>query len=139
VSPSLLYLDSSALVKLVVSEPESGALWRLLADWPERISSALARVEVMRAVRRAGDEKAVGRAEAVLARIGLLAIDDAVLDSAALLSPSDLRSLDTIHLASALSLRGDLGAMVVYDERLARAAKLSGISVFAPGTGPHTK
>jgi predicted nucleic acid-binding protein len=120
-------------VKLVVPEPETGALLSLLADWPERISSALARVEVLRAVRRVSDGAAQGRAEAVLARIGLMEMDAAIRDSAALLSPAELRSLDAIHLASALSLAGDLGGIAVYDERLARAARLSGIRVLAPG------
>jgi predicted nucleic acid-binding protein len=133
VSPGLLYLDSSALVKLVMPEPETGALLRLLAGWPERLSSALARVEVLRAARRVGDERAPGKAEAVLARVGLLEVDGAILDSAALLGPPELRSLDALHLASALSLGGDLGGMAVYDDRLARAARLSGIRVFAPG------
>lgn len=106
----------------------------MLVDWPERVSSSLARVEVLRAVRRVGDEVARGRAEAVLARIGLMEIDAAIRDSAALLDLRELRSLDAIHLASALSLAGDLGGMAVYDERLARAARLSGIQVLAPGT-----
>jgi predicted nucleic acid-binding protein len=123
-------------VKLVVPEPETGALLGVLADWPERISSALARVEVLRAARRVGDEAAQGRAEAVLARIGLLEMDAAIRDSATLLRPPELRTLDAIHLASALSLAGGLGVMAVYDERLARAARLSGIRVIAPGAPP---
>ena len=54
----LLYLDSSALVKFVLSEPETDALVKFLTGWPERISSVLARVEVLRAVRRAGEGRA---------------------------------------------------------------------------------
>jgi len=132
----LLYLDSSALVKLVVPEPETEALLKALADWPERVSSALARVEVLRAVGRSGVEAARGRAEAVLTRIGLLEIDGAILDRAAHLGPPELRSLDAIHLASALSLGEDLGGMAVYDVRLAQAAALSGATVLSPGSPP---
>lgn len=131
-NPELLYIDSSALVKLVLPEPESLALLELLAAWPQRISSTLTRVEVLRTVRRVGDEKAYRRAEEVLARVGLLRIDDAVLDTAALLEPQQLRTLDAIHLASALSVREQLGGMAVYDSRLARAATLSGVPVMAP-------
>ena len=135
----LLYLDSSALVKLVLAEPETEALLGLLAAWPERISSALARVEVLWAVRRAGDERAYRRAEEVLARVGLLRIDDAVLGAAALLRPPELRTLDAVHLASALSVGERLGGMVVYDFRLARAAELSGVPVMAPGVPTESR
>ena len=82
-SEGLLYLDSSALVKLVLPEAETGALLEVLSDWPERISSALAGVEVLRAVRRAGAGKRVReRAERVIAGIGLVRVDGAVLSGA---------------------------------------------------------
>ena len=135
----LLYLDSSALVKLVLPEPETDALLGLLTAWPERISSALARVEVLRTVRRAGDEEAYRRAQEVLARVGLLRIDDAVLGAAALLRPPELRTLDAIHLASALSVGERLGGMVVYDFRLARAAEVCGVHVMAPEAPTETQ
>lgn len=132
---ALLYLDSSALVKLVLPEPETGALTELLSGWPERVSSALSRVEVLRAVRRAGAQKPTyDRAENVVARIGLVAIDEKVLSAAARLDPPDLRSLDAIHLATALSVP-ELGGMVSYDARLAEAVKRSGIPALAPGAG----
>jgi uncharacterized protein with PIN domain len=83
-SEGLLYLDSSALVKLVLPEAETGALLEALSDWPERISSALAGVEVLRAVRRAGAGKRVReRAERVISGIGLVRVDGAVLSGAA--------------------------------------------------------
>ncbi len=130
----LLYLDSSALIKLVNPEPESRALTELLADWPERISSALARVEVLRAARRAGGgEDRLGRAEKVTGRIGLIRPDHTVLDEASSLGPPELRSLAAIHLATALSVGEDLGGMVCYDPRLAEAATGSGITVLTPG------
>jgi uncharacterized protein len=133
VNGGLLYLDSSALVKLVLSEPETGTLLELLSAWPERVSSALSRVEVLRAVRRAGvQNEARRRAEEVIARVGLLRIDDAVLNVAARLDPPGLRALDAIHLATAISIGDQLAAMVAYDARLADAAELSRVPVLAP-------
>lgn len=130
----LLYLDSSALVKLVSPAPESRALTELLADWPERISSALARVEVLRATRRSGGgESKLRRAEKVVGRVGLIRPDQTILDEASGLGPPELRSLDAIHLATALSVGEDLGGMVCYDSRLTEAAARSGIEVLTPG------
>ncbi len=132
-SEGLLYLDSSALVKLVLPEPETEALLELIRLWPERVSSSLARVEVLRAVRRAGKENvALRRAEEVVARIGLLRIDTRILSVAARLEPRELRTLDAIHLATALSVREQLGAVVAYDSRLAQAAEHHGVPILAP-------
>jgi len=130
---SLVYLDSSAIVKLVVRERESGALFEWLAEWPERVSSAVARVEVLRALRRAGvGSGAQRRARDVLDHIALMPVDRPVLDVAGELEPAELRSLDAIHLATALSVKADLAGLVTYDERLARAAGRSRIGVWAP-------
>lgn len=132
-SGGLLYLDSSAIVKLVLSEPESEVLFHLLSDYPERVTSALARVEVLRAVGRAGgDEAMLQRAEGVLDRLGLVRIDTKVLKAAARLEPGNLRSLDAIHLATALSLEGQLFGMAVYNTCLAKAAEANGVAVLAP-------
>lgn len=132
----LLYLDSSALVKLVLPETESAALLESLKDWPVRVSSELARVEVMRAARRASEGPiAERRAEEILAGLHLLKIDSEILSHASRLGPPTLRSLDAIHLASALSLGDDLGAIAVYDTGLATAAGASGLQVLAPGSG----
>jgi uncharacterized protein len=129
----LLYLDSSAIIKLVVPEPESAALFAELRAWPEAVSSVLARLEVLRAIRRSpSPETTLRRALAVLERIGLVRIDDAILEKAALLEPPVLRSLDAIHLATALSIGSDLGAVASYDLRLARAARALGLSVLKP-------
>jgi uncharacterized protein len=133
-SEKLLYLDSSAILKFVVPQPETDALVALLADWPERISSALARVEVSRAVRRAGASEAVRqRAEEVVARIGLLGIDAPVLNAATRLDPPGLRTLEAVHLATALSVGRDLGCLVSYDPHLLGAAAAAGLAVLAPG------
>lgn len=125
------YVDSSALVKLAVREPESAALRRYLARRRPLVSSALARTEVMRALLPLGPD-VVRRGREVLARMDLLRINDRVLDGAGLLAPADLRSLDAIHLASAELLGSDLRAFVTYDERLADAAAGQGFRVIQP-------
>jgi len=129
----LLYLDSSAIVKLVAPEPETDALMSFLGTDPERVSSALALVEVCRAVQRlGGDEALLRRARQVLSRISLIKIDDPVLRTAAELDPQMLRSLDAIHLATALSTVEPVAALVTYDSRLRDASLLSGIAVESP-------
>jgi predicted nucleic acid-binding protein len=127
----LLYLDSSALVKLVVPEPETKALRDLLRSWPERVSSVVARIEVERVARRIGGG-AVRRARSVLSRIALVGFDEPVVRVAAALDPPELRTLDAIHLATAISLGGDLGALCVYDVRLGGAAASKTVEVLAP-------
>lgn len=126
-----VYLDSSAIVKLVVAEPESRALVHYLRDHPNRVSCALARVEVIRAVRPHG-EAAVGWARQLLARISLLRLDDVLLDVAAALDGAALRSLDAIHLAAAQALGDELAEIVTYDHRMAHAARGFGLAVSAP-------
>jgi uncharacterized protein len=128
----LLYLDSSALVKLVVAEPETPALLEFLAGWPHRVSSALARVEVLRAVKRTGAGSAVRRrASRVLSRVALVRIDDSVLAAAALVKPPELRTLDALHIATARSL-DQLEGVVTYDARFARAALRARLQVWSP-------
>lgn len=127
----MIYLDSSALVKLVVREPESGRLRRFLRSHPVRISCALARTEVLRAVRHLG-APAVRRARQVLGRIDLIRIDDSLLETAAGLDARVLRSLDAIHLAAAQLVLPELDALVTYDRRMAEAAEILGIAVGAP-------
>src|SRR5580693_6023065 len=129
----LVYLDSSALVKLVLPEPQSEALLATLDSWPARVTSEIARVEVIRAARRGSlDLEVERRAEHVLAALDLLGLDEAVIDRAARLEPRSLRALDALHLASALSLGDDLGVMVVYDRVLGAAAVALGVEVVAP-------
>ena len=120
----LLYLDSSAILKVVVSERESKVLFELLSHWPIRVSSELARTEVLRALRRArATVPQFRRGQKTLDRIGLIPVDSRILSDAALLKPVLLRSLDAIHLATALSLGEALAAVVTYDIRLSLAAK----------------
>ncbi|HSL65487.1 MAG TPA: type II toxin-antitoxin system VapC family toxin [Gaiellaceae bacterium] len=125
------YVDSSALIKLVVPEAESEKLRAELERWTRHASSAVARTEVVRAAARV-DAAAPARASRVLRALSLIAITDEILDRAAELEPLTLRSLDALHLASALSLEGALGPVVTYDVRLGEAAKTAGLDVLAP-------
>lgn len=125
------YLDSSALVKLVVEEPETAALRAYLRGRRPLVSSALARTEVVRALLPEGDD-AVARGEAVLRRVELLRVNDRVLRAAGLLRPPEVRSLDAIHLASAQQLGDDLAVVVTYDERMLDAARRLGLAAAAP-------
>jgi len=127
----LSYLDSSAIVKLAVREPESSALRRYLTRHQPLVSSALARTEVARALLPSGTE-ALARGEQVLRRIQLLRVNDRVLNQAGRLEPSELRSLDAIHLASARQLGASVRQLITYDERLAEAARTIGLTVVAP-------
>ena len=127
----MVYLDSSALAKLVVAEPESRALRRFLRREPERVSCGLARTEVLRAVRPVGPG-AVERARRVLRRVHLIRVDDVLLDAAGMLDAAVLRSLDAIHLAAAQAVAPNLSALITYDRRMAIAAGELGFSVRAP-------
>ena len=124
------YLDSSAIVKLVVRERESVALRRYLRG-RSLVSSALARVEVARAVMPHGT-RTLRKAGEVLARIDLVRINSKVLSRAAM-EPADLRTLDAIHLATASLFGRSLSRFVCYDGRLAGAAKAGDWNVVAPG------
>lgn len=128
---ALAYVDTSAYVKLVLGEPEADALRRHLARFGGAVSSAVLRIEAVRACARYGEPFA-GAARAGLDRVALLPVTDDLLDAGADLRPSGLRSLDALHLATALSLGGDLGALIAYDARLGGAAAEAGVPVLAP-------
>jgi predicted nucleic acid-binding protein len=125
-----VYLDSSALVKLVVQERESDALMRFLRRKKELITSALARTEVARALLPFGAD-AAARSREVLDRVELVRVNDRVLALAGALLPFELRSLDAIHLATA-RLVGGVGAVVTYDTRMGAAARAMNWKVAAP-------
>jgi uncharacterized protein len=128
-SSRVAYVDASALVKLVLEEPESRALHRHLHGQP-LASSEVALVEVTRASRRATPD-AARRARQLLQDAFLIEVDRAVLDHAAELASERIRTLDAIHLASALSLGPD--EFVAYDHRLLEAAAGAGLTVSSPG------
>lgn len=129
---SALYLDSSAFVKLVVEEPETAALRRFLADRAgRRVSSVLLRTESLRAVRHLGAD-ALATVREGLRRVDLVAIDDRILEAAGTLEPRVLRTLDAIHLATALAVGDDLDTIVTYDDRMVEAARFLGLSTATP-------
>lgn len=133
----MIYLDTSALVKLIRIERESGDL----ADWLDErieirwIASTLVEVELPRALIRAGVPKGLPAVPAILARLDMFEIDPVVRSTAAAYPDSALRSLDAIHLATAqvAASVGTLAAFVTYDTRLAEAAAALGMATAAPG------
>lgn len=130
----IVYLDTSALLKRVIIEPEAAAvralLTRVAAAGDLLTSSAPTWVEVERALRRA-DVPDLGRlTEAALSGIDEFPLRPAVLDQARTIGPATLRSMDAIHLASAIGIRAT--QLVTFDERLAAAARDEGIDVLAP-------
>jgi predicted nucleic acid-binding protein len=129
-----IYLDSSALVKLVQREAESEALRRFLRKYrdDQLATSTLARVEVVRAV-LAGGPSAVASARRQLSRLDQISLETELLDRAATLTTGALlRSLDAIHLSSAQVIGTELRAIVTYDERMALVASSLGLVVEAP-------
>lgn len=130
----MIYLDSSALLKLLYDESESAALEAWLSERAGTpvVSSELAKVEVIRACRRVNAD-ALPEARALLAEIDLIPLNGDVLDEAAGVGETLLRSLDAVHLASALSIRDDLSAFIAYDHRLADAASAAGLESLCPG------
>jgi uncharacterized protein len=129
----VIYLDSSALVKLALSEPESGALASYLAKRAGQslVSSTLHRAEVLRAIWLA-EPGALPRAQRIIRRISLVSLSHDLLDNAATLPPGGLSTTAAIHLASALAIKRDLTAFVSYDKQLLDAAQVSGLPVASP-------
>ncbi len=124
----LAYLDTSAYVKLPLQEDGHEDLRAQLAAWEGYVSSMLLGVEAIRACSRYGSSYAQD-ARAWLEGVALLPLDDAVLDVAASLAPSKLRTLDALHLATALTVEEEIGAFFAYDERLKEAAAEHGLPV----------
>lgn len=118
-------------MKAVLRESGEAALLAELANWDGYVSSALLAVESIRACARRSSEDAL-EARRWLEGISLLPLDDLVLDIARELEPTRLRSLDALHLATALSIRDEIGLFVSYDERLAEAAHDQGLTVAQP-------
>ena len=129
----MIYLDSAAVVKLVRTEPSTEALvgWLNVRIDVPLISSVLVEVEVPRALRRS-DPTALPAVPATLARITRLEVDATVRVVAASFLDPRLRSLDAIHLATALQVAGQLQAFVTYDERLLASAQIAGLPVASP-------
>jgi len=127
----VIYLDTSALLKLVHPEAESMPLRTWLARHPaDLVSSALIRTEASRVLLRS-DPAALPYLPAILAVIAQIPISESILDRAALLPDSQLRTLDAIHIASAQDVPG-ITMMLAYDKRLLQAARQVGVSVASP-------
>jgi uncharacterized protein len=126
------YLDASAIVKLVIFEAESTALQAYVDSAGRLATSRLGEIEVRRAVARlsAHDPQ---RLEQILHGIELVELDPSIGIVAAAARPESLRTLDAIHLATALEFAGEIGAFVTYDPRLADAARAHGLQVVSPG------
>jgi predicted nucleic acid-binding protein len=132
----MLYLDTSALIKLVRPEPESSALaaWLNARAGEAAVTSTLTEVELPRAIRRSSPGRLADVA-AVLGRLARFEIDAAVRATAAAYTDPGLRSLDAIHLATADQLRSSgktISGFVTYDSRLAQAASSAGFAAQAP-------
>ncbi|HMA46598.1 MAG TPA: type II toxin-antitoxin system VapC family toxin [Frankiaceae bacterium] len=134
-----VYLDTSAVAKLFVAEKETPELRRWLAsraDPPSLVSSALLGVELVRLLGLV-NPATVGPAEAFLAAdVDIVEILPPVLADAARVPPPRLRTLDAIHLATALDLRDSLDVVLTYDKLLVEAARAAGLTVASPGASP---
>lgn len=130
-SDRYVYLDTSAFMKLITPEAETVALRRYLDSRSVRVSSALLRTEALRAAMRVSQDH-VAKVRRQLRNIAMVDIDREMLEQAGGLMPADLRTLDAIHLAAALSLGDDLDGVVSYDARMAAAAAAQGLSVTSP-------
>ena len=128
----LVYLDTSAFVKLAIPEPETAALIAALPTKARLVASEILEVEALRAVRRVAGEDGATAARAQLAGVRLLPLTDQIRRRACELEPATLRSLDAIHLATALDLGGLLACMYAYDARMGGAASDAGLKVYAP-------
>ena len=129
----MIYLDSAAVVKLVHAEPESQALRAWLDERAETgwISSALVEIESFRALARYAPE-AVVRLHPVLDQIDLIDVSPRVRMAAQTVRPVTVRSLDAIHLGTALTLRPGLTSFITYDKRLLDAATAAGLPADSP-------
>jgi uncharacterized protein len=131
-SATVVFLDASAIVKLVLPDEGSEELRAYLEARPGQVTCDVGLVETVRAVRRHGGA-AMARTNAVTGALGRVVLDPAVVRMASTLPPTILRTLDAIHLSSAIGLGSALEAFVTYDRRLADAARAAGLPVVSPG------
>jgi len=129
---SAAYIDASALVKLFKAERETDAFRAALSDWPVQVASELIRVEAVCTARRLGSEDVLRRANTALERISLIPLSPEIIELATGAYTPPLRAMDAIHLATALTMREDLGAVFVYDSDLHTAAQAHHLNTLAP-------
>ena len=127
------YVDSSALLKLVIREAETPALEADFAERDGLVTSRLVVLECRRAARRFLSGRQLQTLEQVLEAVYLIEITPAILERAGIVDPPALRSLDAIHLATALSIDDPSLDIITYDRRFAEAASASGFRVMQPG------
>jgi predicted nucleic acid-binding protein len=128
----MLYLDSSAIVKLLQREAETAALQVYLSSRGPQVSSVISRVETRRAVARFNWATLPPFAE-VFGRLDFVELTPAIRERASTLEPTLMRTLDAIQIATALSIRDDLDALVTYDGRMLEAAAFHGLPTESPG------
>ena len=128
-----IYIDSSAVLKLAIQERETAALEAYVAGCEGLVSSRLAVLECRRATKRVSHARVLQTIDDVLDAIYLLDVTPAILEDAATAEPPLLRSLDAIHLATALSIGDAQVEVITYDQRFAEAARASGLTVVQPG------
>lgn len=127
---TVAYMDASAIVKLVIDEAESGALYRWYVEVERLVTSRIGVIETVRASARRTFDTA--HRERILSDLETVEVSAAIAGTAAALEPAALKTLDAIHLATALALLPDLDAFVTYDDRLAEAARAIGLPVVRP-------
>jgi predicted nucleic acid-binding protein len=133
--PGFAYLDASALVKLAVHEPETAALEHAVVDRDALFTSEVGAIELHRALGRTGQASTYEQAEAVLEAVFIADLTPAIRSQAGRLTPSSLRTLDAIHVATAASLSLPDMDFITYDDRQAAAARALGLRVRQPGRG----
>lgn len=126
-----VYLDTSAIGRVLLGEPDAPAVLRSLGDFDQHVASRLLRVQLRRLALREG---VLDDADLLLAGVALIPLDDAALASAEVIPPSSVATLDAIHLATAVRLAagGVLETVMTYDARLAAGAREHGLQVLAP-------
>ena len=126
-----IYIDTSALGRLLFDEPDAPAVERSLEPFGQRVSSRLLRTELRRVAFRAG---CLSDADRLLSTVGLIEPDDGILTAAETTAPKSVATLDAIHLVTALRLAEDgvLDTVMTYDKRLAAGAREHGLTVLAP-------
>ena len=124
------YVDSSALTKLAIDEAESGAMRRWYVDHERVACSRIGVIETRRAVSRGPHDPE--HLDTILGSVEIIELDPTIAEHAARVGPPSLRTLDAIHLASAVAVSSEIDAFVTYDDRLAEAARAMGLPVVRP-------